>query len=202
MRVLVSGAAGALGQDVCRLLTDSGNDVLPLRDVDLSDPAAAKAAIDDHAKTGRFDAVVNIAGGFAWETVLDGDVETWDRLWAMNLKTALNTCRAAIPHMPDDSSIVNIGAAASIKASAGMGAYTASKSAVARLTEALADELSPRRIRVNAVLPTIIDTPANRKDMPDADFTAWVTTEELANLIRFLISPESSGINGASIPTR
>ena len=202
MRVLVSGAAGALGQDVCRLLTDSGNDVLPLRDVDLSDPAAAKAAIDDHAKTGRFDAVVNIAGGFAWETVLDGDVETWDRLWAMNLKTALNTCRAAIPHMPDDSSIVNIGAAASIKASAGMGAYTASKSAVARLTEALADELSPRRIRVNAVLPTIIDTPANRKDMPNADFTAWVTTEELANLIRFLISPESSGINGASIPTR
>ena len=184
------------------MLTDSGNDVLPLRDVDLSDPLAAKAAVDDHAKTGSFHAVVNIAGGFTWETVLDGDVETWDRLWAMNLKTALNNCRAAIPHMLDDGSIVNIGAAASIKASAGMGAYTASKSAVARLTEALADELAPRGIRVNAVLPTIIDTPANRKDMPDADFSAWVTTEELANIIRFLLSPESSGINGASIPTR
>lgn len=202
MKVLVSGASGALGQDVCRLLGDSGHDVLPLRDVDLSDPAKAKMAIDDHAKSGSFDGIVNIAGGFAWETVLDGDVETWDRLWAMNLKTALNTCRAAIPHMLDGGSIINIGAAASARASAGMGAYTASKSAVARLTEALAAELAPRAIRVNAVLPTIIDTPGNRKEMPDADISTWVTTEELVNIIRFLLSTKSSGINGASIPTR
>lgn len=202
MRVLVSGASGALGREVCRLLTDSAHDVLPLRGVDLSNPAAAQAAIDDHATTGRFDGVVNIAGGFTWETVLEGDVETWDRMWAMNLKTALNTCRAAIPHMSDGGSIVNIGAAASAKASAGMGAYAASKSAVARLTEALADELAVRAIRVNAVLPTIIDTPANRKDMPDADVNAWVTTEQLANIIRFLLSPDSAGINGTSIPTR
>ena len=202
MRVLVSGASGALGQEVSRLLTDAGHEVLPLRGVDLSDLDKAQAAIDDHAATGGFDGVVNIAGGFAWETVMDGDVETWDRLWAMNLKTALNTCRAAVPHMPDGGSIVNVGAAASARASAGMGAYTASKSAVARLTEALADELASRGIRVNAVLPTIIDTPANRQDMPDADVSAWVTTEELANVIRFLLSPESSGITGALIPTR
>ncbi|MBT8093023.1 MAG: SDR family oxidoreductase [Gammaproteobacteria bacterium] len=202
MRVLVSGASGALGQEVCRVLTNSGHDVLPLRGVDLSDPAAAQAAIVEQAAAGNFDGVVNIAGGFTWETVLDGEVETWDRLWAMNLKTALNTCRAAIPHMHDGGSIINIGAAASVRAAAGLGAYTASKSAVARLTEALAAELSPRSIRVNAVLPTIFDTPANRKDMPDADFSAWVTTEELANIIRFLLSPESAGINGASIPTR
>jgi NAD(P)-dependent dehydrogenase (short-subunit alcohol dehydrogenase family) len=202
MRVVVSGASGALGHEVCQLLTDSGHDVLPLSGVDLSDPAAAKAAIVDHARTGNFDGVVNIAGGFAWETVLEGDVETWDRMWAMNLKTTLNTCRAAIPHMLDGGSIINIGAAASARASAGMGAYTASKSAVARLTEALAEELAPRTIRVNAVLPAIIDTPANRKDMPEADFSGWVTTEELAKIIRFLLSPESSGINGASIPTR
>jgi len=202
VRVLVSGASGSLGRDVCQRLSDQGHDVLPLRGVDLSDPAAAQAAIDEHAKTGRFAAVINVAGGFTWETVLDGDVETWDRMWAMNLKTTLNTCRAAIPQMLDGGSIVNIGAAAGAKGSAGMGAYTASKSAVARLTEALADELSTRAIRVNAVLPTIIDTPANRKDMPDADFSAWVTTEELANIILFLLSPESAGINGASIPTR
>ena len=202
MRVVVSGASGALGHEVCQLLTDSGHDVLPLSGVDLSDPAAAKAAIVDHAKTGNFYGAVNIAGGFAWETVLEGDVETWDRMWAMNLKTTLHTCRAAIPHMLDGGSIINIGAAASARASAGMGAYTASKSAVARLTEALAEELAPRAIRVNAVLPAIIDTPTNRKDMPDADFTGWVTTEELAKIIRFLLSPESSGINGASIPTR
>jgi NAD(P)-dependent dehydrogenase (short-subunit alcohol dehydrogenase family) len=202
VRILVSGASGALGQEVCQLLGDSGHQVLTLDGVDLSDPAAARAAVDDQATTGSFDGAVNIAGGFAWETVLDGDVETWDRMWAMNLKTALNTCRAAIPHMLDGGSIVNIGAAASARASAGMGAYTASKSAVARLTEALADELGPRTIRVNAVLPMIIDTPANRKDMPDADYSAWVTTRELANIIRFLLSPESTGINGVSIPTR
>ena len=202
MRILVTGASGALGQEVCRLLNDSEHDVLALRGVDLSDPAKAQTAIDDYATDGGCDGVVNIAGGFTWETVLDGDVESWDRMWAMNLKTALNTCRAAIPHMSDGGSIVNIGAAATARASAGMGAYTASKSAVARLTEALADELAPRAIRVNAVLPTIIDTPANRKDMPDADPGAWVTTAELANIIRFLLSPESSAINGASIPTR
>ncbi len=202
MRVLVSGASGALGKKVCRLLKDSGHDVLPLSGVDLSDPDAAEAAIDDQAAAGKFDGLVNIAGGFTWETVMDGDVETWDRMWNMNLKTALNACRAAIPQMRDGGSIINIGAAASAKAAAGMGAYTASKSAVARLTEALAAELAPRAIRVNAVLPTIIDTPANRKDMPDADFSAWVTTEELANIIGFLLSPESAAINGASIPTR
>lgn len=202
MRVLVTGASGALGQEVCRLINDSGHGVIASHGVDLSDPAQARAAIDDYATDGGFDGVVNIAGGFTWETVLEGDVETWDRLWAMNLKTALNTCRAAVPHMSDGGSIVNIGAAATARASAGMGAYTASKSAVARLTEALADELAPRKIRVNAVLPTIIDTPANRKDMPDADVGSWVTTEELAHIIRFLLSPESSGINGASIPTR
>lgn len=202
MRVLVSGASGTLGQEVCRLLSDSGHDVLPIHGVDLSQPTAAQVAIDDHAKTGSFDGVVNIAGGFSWETVMDGDVETWDRLWATNLKTALNACRAATPHLLDGGSIINIGAAASARASAGMGAYTASKSAVARLTEALADELAPRGIRVNAVLPTIIDTPTNRKDMPDADFGAWVTTSELANIVCFLLSPESAGINGASIPTR
>lgn len=202
MRILVSGASGALGQEVSRLLTDAGHDVLPLSGVDLSDPARAQAAVDEHAAKGKFDGVVNIAGGFTWETVLDGDVETWDRMWAMNLKTTLNTCRAAVPHMVDGGSIVNIGAAASSRASAGMGAYTASKSAVARLTEALADELASRAVRVNAVLPTIIDTPANRKDMPDADCSAWIKTEELAHIIRFLLSPEASAINGASIPTR
>lgn len=202
MRIVVSGASGALGQDVCKLLMDKGHAVLPLQGVDLSDTAAAQAAIDDLATTGSFDGVVNIAGGFTWETVLEGDVETWDRLWAKNLKTALNTCRAAVPHMPDGGSIINIGAAAAARASAGMGAYAASKSAVARLTEALAEELAPRAIRVNAVLPTIINTPANRKDMPDADFSTWVTTEELAKIVGFLLSPDSAGINGASIPTR
>jgi NAD(P)-dependent dehydrogenase (short-subunit alcohol dehydrogenase family) len=81
-----------------------------------------------------------------------------------------------------------------------MGAYAASKAGVARLTEALAAELRDRRIRVNAVLPSIIDTPANRADMADADFDKWVTTRELADVIAFLLSDRASGINGASVP--
>ena len=202
MRIVVSGSSGALGQEVCQRLSDAGHQVLELRGVDLGDPAAAQAAVDRHAGSGGFEGLVNIAGGFTWETVLGGSVETWDRMWAMNLKTTLNTCRAAVPHMLDGGSIVNIGAAASARASAGMGAYAASKSAVARLGEALADELAQRAIRVNSVLPTIIDTPANRKDMPDSDFSAWVTTRELSNIIAFLLSPDSAGINGAAIPTR
>ena len=96
--------------------------------------------------------------------------------------------------------IVNIGAAASIKAAMGMGAYAASKAGVARLTEALAEELKDAGVRVNAVLPSIIDTPANRKDMPDADFTRWVTPEALANVIAFLLSPEASAVTGALLP--
>ena len=201
MRVIVTGASGALGRDVCALLAEKGMQVVEIHGVDLSDPAQASSAIDGCAAGGPVDGLVNIAGGFAWETVADGDIETWDRMWSMNLKTALNTSRAALAHMGNGGSIVNIGAAAAAKAPAGMGAYTASKSAVARLTEALAAELRPRKIRVNAVLPTTIDTPANRADMPDADFDTWVTTGQLADVIAFLLSDASSGISGASIPT-
>ncbi len=202
MRVLVTGASGALGRDVCALLADRGYEAVPVRGVNLSDADAARAAIDALADAGRFHGIVNVAGGFAWETVMDGHVETWDRMWSMNLKTTLNTCRAAIPHLEDGGSIVTIGAAAASKAVAGMGAYTASKSAVARLTEALSDELAPRRIRVNAVLPTIFDTPTNRGNMPDADFDKWLKPRQVSNIVVFLLSEESSAITGASIATR
>lgn len=201
MRVIVTGASGALGREVCAVLAERGLQVVEIHGVDLSDPPQASSAVGGCAAGGPIDGLVNIAGGFAWETVADGEVETWDRMWAMNLKTALNTSRAALAHMKDGGAIVNIGAAATARATAGMGAYTASKSAVARLTEALADELRPRKIRVNAILPTIIDTPANRKDMPDADFSTWVTARQLADIMVFLLSDASSGISGASIPT-
>jgi NAD(P)-dependent dehydrogenase (short-subunit alcohol dehydrogenase family) len=97
-------------------------------------------------------------------------------------------------------SIVNIGAAASIKAAMGMGAYAASKAGVARLTEALAEELKSEGVRVNAVLPSIIDTPTNRADMPDAEFDRWVSPQELANVIAFLLSKEASAVTGALVP--
>ena len=201
MSIVVTGASGALGQEVCKVLAENGFEVAPIRGVDLTDADAAQRAISEIAdSTGPIQGLVNVAGGFAWETVMDGDVSTWDRMWAMNVQTALNACRSTVPFLGAGGSIVNIGSAAAAKADVGKGAYAASKSGVARLTESLAEELKSKGVRVNAVLPSIIDTPANRKDMPDADFDSWVTTRELADVIAFLLSDKASGITGALVP--
>jgi NAD(P)-dependent dehydrogenase (short-subunit alcohol dehydrogenase family) len=119
----------------------------------------------------------------------------------MNVRTAVNATRAALPLLKHDGGrVVNISAAGAIKAATGMGAYAASKAAVAKLTEALADELKNSGVTVNAVLPSIIDTPANRADMPGADFGSWVKAEQVADLIVFLLSDRASAITGALIP--
>ena len=122
--------------------------------------------------------------------------------YSLNVKTALNVCRASLPHLlgRPHARIVNIGAGAAGQAAAGMGAYAASKSAVLRLTEALAQETKEQGVNVNAVLPSIIDTPANRKDMPQADFSRWVTPEAAADVIAFLLSDAARAITGAGIP--
>ena len=115
--------------------------------------------------------------------------------------TALNASRAAIPHLAASASarIVNIGAIGALQAGAGMGAYAASKAGVHRLTEALAAEWKGK-ITVNAVLPSIIDTAANRASMPKADFAKWVTPQELAEVILFLVSDAASAVTGALLP--
>ena len=216
MHIVVTGAAGSLGRSVVSLLGTDGHSVTGVdiaesidvpgltvakSGVDLNDPDAVATALTEAANvSGRIDGLVNIAGGFAWETIADGGPETWDRLYTMNVRSALNACRASLPHLGSPASIVNIGAGAAARAGLGMGAYAASKAGVARLTEALAEELKDKGVRVNAVLPSIIDTPANRADMPDADFSSWVTGEELANVIRFLLSPQASGVTGALVP--
>ncbi|OMG71742.1 SDR family NAD(P)-dependent oxidoreductase [Burkholderia ubonensis] len=170
---------------------------------DLVDEQAAVQALDAvQREFGRLDALLNIAGAFAWETVGDGDVATWDRMYALNVKTALNASKAALPHLLQRPSgrIVNIGAGAALKAGPGMGAYAAAKSGVARLTEALAAELRDTGVTVNAIAPSIIDTPQNRADMPDADFTRWVQPREIAATIGFLLSADAQAIRGAWIP--
>ena len=151
---------------------------------------------------GGLDGLVNVAGGFRWETLADGAIDTWDALYRMNLRTAAAACQAALPHFArrGGGRIVNIGAAASAKAAAGMGAYAASKAGVARLTEALAEEWKDQGVAVNAVLPSIIDTPRNREDMPKADFTRWVAPEALADVIVFLLSAQARAITGALVP--
>jgi NAD(P)-dependent dehydrogenase (short-subunit alcohol dehydrogenase family) len=221
-RVVITGAVGALGSAVAQSFASSGahlalidraadpKDLLKALGgqhsfkggVDLSDPAQAQSALDAAAATlGGIDVLVNIAGAFRWETLAAGKLETWDFLYAVNLKTAVCACKAALPHLPAQRGrIINVGAAAAAKAGAGMGAYTASKAGVARLTEALAEELKDKGVTVNAVLPSIIDTPANRADMPNADFTRWVTPAALADVILFLASDAARAITGASIP--
>jgi len=218
----ITGAFGALGSAVARAaaaqgarvaLIDfaqvapagapSGEDVLVLGGVDLTDPAQAQRAIDAVVERfGGLDALVNIAGGFRWETLEGGDPETWRTLFRMNVETAANTSRAAIAPLKASRAgrIVNIGANGAVKAAAGMGAYGASKAGVHRLTEALAEELKADGVTVNAVLPSIIDTAVNRADMPGADFTTWVKPEELASVILFLSSEQSGAVTGALLP--
>jgi NAD(P)-dependent dehydrogenase (short-subunit alcohol dehydrogenase family) len=218
-RIAITGAFGSLGAAAVRAALEAGAKVAAIDradappgaadlggansfgGVDLADTAQAKAAIDAAAKAlGGLDALVNIAGTFRWETLADGSPDTFDLLYRINLRTAVAASKAALAHLPDGGRIVNVGAASALKAGAGVGAYTASKSGVMRFTEALAEELKERGITVNAVLPSIIDTPPNRKDMPKADFGKWVKPEQLADVIVFLLSEQSSAITGALIP--
>jgi NAD(P)-dependent dehydrogenase (short-subunit alcohol dehydrogenase family) len=216
--VVVTGALGALGRVVVEAALKRGAAVagldhapsrieptperIELGGVDLSDAAQAKQAIDAAARHfGRIDALINIAGGFTFETVADGDPVSWQRMYSLNVLTALNASRAALPYLAASRAarIVNIGAMGAVQAGSGMGAYAASKSGVHRLTEALAAEWKGK-ITVNAVLPSTIDTAANRASMPKADFSKWVRPEELANVILFLASDAASAVTGALIP--
>ena len=212
-RIVVTGAAGFLGRTLVATLKaagmepvgidliDAGPDGIAfLGGIDLTQEKAVTDAFKVIADSGSIGGLVNVAGGFTWETVADSSAESWDRMFRMNVLSAANTCRAALAHLGKGASIVNLGAAAASKAGTGMGVYTAAKSGVARLTEALAEECKERGIRVNAVLPSVIDTPANRDAMGEADAPKWVKPAELAEVIVFLLSDAASGVTGASIP--
>jgi NAD(P)-dependent dehydrogenase (short-subunit alcohol dehydrogenase family) len=218
-RVAITGAFGSLGTAAAQAALAAGakvaaidradappagadlGDAQRFGGVDLADDGVAKAVLAAAAEAlGGLDALVNIAGTFRWETLADGNPGTWAFLYRINLRTAVAASKAALAHLPDGGRIVNIGAASALKAGAGMGAYAASKSGVMRFTESLAEELKARGITVNALLPSIIDTPPNREDMPKADFDKWVKPAQLADVIVFLLSDASSAMTGALIP--
>jgi NAD(P)-dependent dehydrogenase (short-subunit alcohol dehydrogenase family) len=219
--VAVTGGFGALGAAVGEALLQAGCDVallgrgrapavvqpsaLALAGVDLGDPAAARSAMDRVAQHfGRLDGLINVAGGFEWEKIEGGRIETWDEMFASNVRTAVVASQAALPHLlaRGRGRIINVGAAAAGQAALGMGAYAAAKSGVARLTEAMAEEFKDRGLTVNAVLPSILDTPANRSDMPKADPARWVSPRALARVVLFLLSDDAAPINGALIPVK
>ena len=220
--VVVTGAFGALGGAVARrfasrgvrlgllgrgpvpaaLRQEFGAAHVLLGGVDLTVQEAASAAMQSvAAATGGFQVLVNVAGAFRWETLAEGDVSTWELMFAMNLKTAVVASKAALPHLiaAGGGRIVNIGAGAAGRAAAGMGAYAASKAGVERLTEALAAELRDRNVTVNAILPGTIDTAANRAAMPDADVARWVEPEAVADAVVFLASDAARAVTGAAL---
>jgi NAD(P)-dependent dehydrogenase (short-subunit alcohol dehydrogenase family) len=221
---LITGAAGTLGKATALAFARAGAK-LALLDIDraalekafggdgaaqlllasdATDRTAAAAAVTAAAKRfGRIDILCNIAGGFRMgQRVDETDPAVWKLMLDLNVGTILNMAAAVVPRMlaQGGGRIVNVGAMGGMQGRAQMGAYAAAKSAVARLTESMAAELRERGINVNAVLPSIIDTPANRADMPKADPARWVAPEDLAQVILFLASPAARAVNGALLP--
>ncbi len=216
----VSGSDGVLGGAVAKTLSGYGARTALLEHaaassaaqpvgalrypgVDLSEEEAARSVMERVFKdAGRLDGLVNIAGGFRFEKLAGGSLATWDAMYRINLRTAVVSCQAALPYLLKSGGgrIVNVGAMGAVKAGAGMGAYAASKAGVSKLTEALAEELKDHGITVNAILPSTLDTPRNRLDMPRADFTRWVTPPEAAEVVAFLVSDEARAVTGALIP--
>ena len=219
--VAVTGGFGALGRAVGAALAAAGARValidkaaapavlpaqaLALGGIDLEQAGEANRALNLAASgLGGLDGLVNVAGGFQWETVASGSIESWDRMYAINVRTAVLASQAALPHLlaRGRGRIVNVGSLGAVQAGAGMGAYAAAKAGVARLTEALAEEHKDHGITVNAVLPTVIDTAANRASMPQADASRWVPPDALAQVILFLLSDAAMAVNGALIPVK
>lgn len=216
MRIVVTGGNGALGAAVIATLATDENRLVSLvrkqgratADAlvevpvsDLTDPLATREALEKaHSILGGIDALVHLAGSFDWLPVADSTLDDWWALYAANVGTSVNLVHAALPFLSDGGAILYVGAASAQPAKAGMAPYAAAKSGVARLVEALAEELRPRRIRVNGVAPSIIDTARNRADMPDADPKNWTSARAIADVIHFLIGSGARAISGVMLP--
>ncbi len=224
--VIVTGGAGALAGEVARRFAAAGAKIV-LVDIDRDGLRNALSSLDAPASSicvtadltdqqsvadmvdqavdrfGAIDVLANIAGGFTMgPRVHETDVADWDFMLDLNAKSVFLTCRAVLPHMlpRGGGKIVNIAARVANEGKAGMAPYSVSKSAVARLTESLAAEYRNDNININSIMPGTIDTPANRRDMPDADFSKWVSPAALAEVILFLASDAARAVHGASIP--
>jgi NAD(P)-dependent dehydrogenase (short-subunit alcohol dehydrogenase family) len=225
--VMVTGAAGNLGQAVARAylaagatlvlvdrkpdrlqhlfpeLADSPDHYLATS-VDLTDEDAVQGAVDEALRRyGRIDVLANTAGGWrGGKLVHETPLDTLDFLLNLNTRTVFITGRAVVPSMLEQGSgqIVSVAARAAMGEASKNGAYAASKSAVVRLTKAMAAELKQEGIRVNCVLPGTIDTPQNRQAMPDADHSRWVQPEAIADVMLFLTSDSARAVSGAAVP--
>jgi len=222
--VMITGAAGNLGRSVAQAFrADGANLVLVDRGLaalqsafvaedgrqmfapaDLLDAAAVQAVVQEAAhRFGRTDVLCHLAGGFRMgDAVHETSDETWKLLFDINVRTLLNAVRAVVPAMlhAGGGHIVTVGAMSSRQGQPMMGAYCAAKDAVARLSEAMAAELGGRNIRVNCVLPSVIDTPDNRAAMPDADPSRWVAPADIAQAMLWLASDRAHAVQGVTLP--
>jgi NAD(P)-dependent dehydrogenase (short-subunit alcohol dehydrogenase family) len=216
---VVTGAAGALGSAVLDDLTGRGwtvaafdrpgdrldeaarrDGVVPVP-VDLLDPASVRAAWERVDEVGAPTALVALAGGFRASSLADLDADLLAAMWDVNVAALVWCCQAAAPRMAaaGGGAVVTVGARSAVSGAAPV-AYGAAKAAVVRATEVLADELRPQRIRVNCVLPSVIDSPANRSWMSPALAAKAVPPSAIAPVIAFLIGPDSAPVSGARIP--
>jgi NAD(P)-dependent dehydrogenase (short-subunit alcohol dehydrogenase family) len=224
---LVSGGTGGLGRAVTlAFLAEGARVVVPYFDqkefddlkatasehaamleglsIDVTDEAAVRVFVDGVlAKHGRLDVLVNTVGGYAgglklWEM----DAKVFDRMLQLNLRSGFALSRAVVPAMlkQGHGAIVNVAAKAAVDHAAGASAYASSKAAAVALMDSLAADLKGTGVRVNSILPSIIDTKVNREAMPDADFSKWPKPEEIARVILFLCSDEAAVVHGAALP--
>lgn len=226
---IITGATGALGRvvtrklaqneakivvlyrteeafdELSRFLGDQGSSMLGFEGdatVSQSVQGLVKKAIDEY---GHVDVLLNIVGGYSGgKTLADTDEELWDRMMTLNLKSAFLCSKAVLPHMMERKygKIVNVSARTAVQrgSRARSGAYAVSKAGIVTLTEALAEETRDYGIQVNCIMPSVIDTEANRRMLPKADFSKWVDPEEIAEVVLFLASDASKPMSGASIP--
>lgn len=217
--VLITGSSGGLGEGVTRSFLDSGATVAGVArswggkapggrflavEADLGQPEGCREAVDQVLhKAGRIDAVIHLLGGFAGGTPIQETADsTWQRMLSLNLSAAFFVFRAALPVLLSQGHgrIVAIGSRAGLEPAAGLAAYNVSKAGLNALVKTAAAEVQGRGVTVNAVLPSIIDTEANRQAMPDADFTRWVKPAAIASLLLWLASDQAGDVNGALIP--
>lgn len=215
--VVITGGTGFLGTATVNKFLEQGDQVfiLDIREFDSEEESLVSYKVDllneDELKAiaekiesdyGHIDILINIAGGFDMSSIQETSFEQIDKMFSMNLKSAFNASKVFISQLEKSQNgrIINIGAKAGLNGSAYMIPYSISKASVISFTQGLSEELKDTNITVNAIIPSTIDTPVNRESMPDTDFSKWVTTEDLANVINFLASEESSAIRGALIP--
>jgi NAD(P)-dependent dehydrogenase (short-subunit alcohol dehydrogenase family) len=212
MGILVAGGTGALGSAVVAELLESGHEVVAVdrrgdapgaRTVhaDLLDPAGAREAVE---AVEDLSAVVNLIGGFAMgPKVGDAELADFERMLSLNLVPAFNLAHAAMPLLAERSgggAFVCVSAKAALEPFPGAAGYITAKAAVLAFVRALDAEYRDAGVRSNAILPSIIDTPANREAMPKADTSKWVQPAEIARVVRFLVSDDSGVTSGAAVP--